>query len=201
MNQCCVTKFRQKDKEKRTYKGKMSSLFREEELKFIEINLTLFVGVQVMLCTNLNVEEGLTNGSLGKIVELKEDRVSVNFNDDDDDVNHNVVDVIKHNFEDSCGNIFTQLPLCLAYSSTIHKSQGETILKGSIYLDCFFPTFGLLYTAFSRFPDLDCFKYYCKSPDYLIDCFIASLEDLSYISAFVEIERLTVLDQHTELIY
>ena len=41
MNQCCVTKFRQKDKEKRTYKGKMSSLFREEELKFIKINLTI----------------------------------------------------------------------------------------------------------------------------------------------------------------
>ena len=86
--------------------------------------LTLAVGAQVMLLRNLFPELELVNGSRGVITKLHEDGPEVVFlngtkmiiESEQWDVTINKVTVVKH-----------QIPLQLAFASTIHRCQGATL--------------------------------------------------------------------------
>ena len=108
-------------------------------------------GAQVMLKTNLDLEGGLVNGSRGVVLKCHPDSVDVKFNND------RRVKIVPHTweFQDECMIASrTQIPLILAYSTSIHKSQGCTLdnvicnLGQSIFLD------GQAYVALSRVRNL-----------------------------------------------
>lgn len=111
-------------------------------------DLILKEGAQVMLKVNLSVEEGLVNGSRGVVNEIiGNEAVMVKF------LNGKNIRIDRGTFtlRDKYGELSrNQIPLVLAYSLTIHKSQGSNLdylvcdLGGSVFCE------GAAYTALSR---------------------------------------------------
>ncbi len=152
--------------------GKDESLLKiltdELQLQFKqkEINeIVLCKNNRVMLIKNLDVEKGLVNGSIGTIVrfvenlKIKEMEPEVLFD-------NNVKRIIsKTEWElDLNGNkvVAIQIPLTLAYSITIHKSQSLTLDSAILDLeDCF--TYHMVYVSLSRVKSLE--GLYLKSFD------------------------------------
>lgn len=112
--------------------------------------ISLNIGAQVMLKVNLDIKGGLANGSRGVVTELlgsDEGGVRVKW------LNGKTTVVSVHTWiqEDKDGKATrTQMPLILAWSYTIHKSQGCTLdyaicdLGPSCWLE------GMAYVALSR---------------------------------------------------
>lgn len=86
--------------------------------------IELKVGAQVMLKANLDVENSLANGSRGAITEITEAGIHVLWATGADTwvVNY----VWSHEDEDGISTC-SQMPLVLAWSMTIHKSQSLTM--------------------------------------------------------------------------
>ncbi len=124
----------------------------------IESELQLRIGARVILCKNLNTEEGLINGLCGNVVNLcGTNTVVVEFD------NGLIVNINPHKWETTVeGKIIAsriQIPLRLAYAITIHKSQGQTLTEACIdFSNIFAP--GQAYVALSRLTSLD--GLYCK---------------------------------------
>lgn len=135
--------------------------------------LTLAVGAQVMLITNLNPEAGLVNGSRGVVVGFRrqeaeadagaEGKASAPAKRQTDELlplvqfksgDRRVIDY--KDWEATLPGIKRrQIPLKLAYAVTIHKAQGATldcalIDVGDRTFEC-----GQAYVALSRVKDLD----------------------------------------------
>ena len=123
-----------------------------------ERTLELKVGAQVMFIKNDSLDGKWVNGTIGKVIELKEDEISVKLNDD------TIVRVNRYGFENfefqydsylrktvkTLIGKFIQFPIKLAWAITIHKSQGLTFEE--IIIDVSSGTFGTgqLYVALSR---------------------------------------------------
>lgn len=116
--------------------------------------LTLAVGAQVMLLTNLLQEKGLVNGSRGVVIDFGktvEAYPIVKF--------RNGIELEIIPAEWGCDDFETvkrqQVPLALAYAVTIHKAQGATL--DCALIDIGRDTFecGQAYVALSRVKSLD----------------------------------------------
>lgn len=115
---------------------------------------TLKVGAQVMLVCNLDVENGLVNGSRGVVVgfampeEGKKKMPVVRF------MNGTEMTVNRFVWETSVENAGTvyyrQVPLALAWALTIHKAQGVSLDCVEIQLDDSVFAQGQAYVALSR---------------------------------------------------
>jgi ATP-dependent DNA helicase PIF1 len=120
--------------------------------------LILKKGARVMLIKNLDIELGLVNGALGTIVDFVEDPSThhnipiVQF--DNSNTKH-PIPVVSWELEiDGCKGMAHQIPLMLAYSVTIHKSQSLTLESAILDLaDCFCEH--QIYVALSRLKSLD----------------------------------------------
>ena len=122
--------------------------------------LELKVGAQVMLLKNLNVDAGLVNGTIGKVKDLTRKGPVVTFGKANIEVLPEKWEIIEDKINDS-GKVVRktvayreQIPLKLAWASTVHKTQGITC--DSIYLDlagCW--ASGQAYTALSRVRTID----------------------------------------------
>lgn len=133
-------------------KNKQSSNFKVHEYTeymdtIAEREIYLKEGAQVMLTTNLDIECGLTNGSRGVVIECGDSSVSVKFK------NGNTFSITPFPYEhedDEVVVIRHQFPLKLAWSYSIHKSQGATLDYAIIDLgtSLFCPALG--YVALSR---------------------------------------------------
>jgi ATP-dependent DNA helicase PIF1 len=115
--------------------------------------LQLAVGAQVMLTKNLDIAAGMVNGSRGIIAGFTADHIPVvKFKTGN-------ISVISHEKWDvDAGDYIisrVQIPLILAWATTIHKSQGQTL--DCIAIDIGNNVFesGQVYTALSRVRDLD----------------------------------------------
>ena len=109
---------------------------------------------KVMLIYNVNLKEGLVNGLIGKILRFSDMGYPiVEFENGD----HVEMKEIAWEVEDGRGHVifsFTQIPLQLAWATTIHKSQGCTFSKLHVDLsNCF--AAGQAYVALSRVKSLD----------------------------------------------
>lgn len=115
--------------------------------------LTLKVGAQVMLITNLDQERGLVNGSRGVVTGFKEL------------VNWPIVRFKNEQYVTIEQNIWksehdkpverSQIPLRLAYALTIHKAQGATLDCALIDIGMNTFEYGQAYVALSRLKSLD----------------------------------------------
>lgn len=123
--------------------------------------LRLKIGCKVMCVVNIPTSN-IYNGSIGEVVDLKNDSISVDFKGNTVvfDRRKNAATKYKYDkatsqiFEEEIGNM-QQFPLKLAYAITIHKSQGQTFENVIIDLGngAFQP--GMTYVAFSRCKTLD----------------------------------------------
>lgn len=147
----------------RTYTAKIEGKFPEFSYPNKE-ELTLKVGAQVMFIKNdSSAEKRYFNGKIGKVILLDNDEVVVKCPDDDyniittpeiwENVNYTVDKETKAITENKIG-AYTQIPLRLAWSITIHKSQGLTFDRAIIDSQGAF-AHGQTYVALSRCKSLE----------------------------------------------
>ncbi|MCK5490476.1 MAG: WYL domain-containing protein [Candidatus Pacebacteria bacterium] len=152
--------------EEYSFQGKMKGRFEEKHYP-TDIDLTIKEGAQVMLLNNDSKGRWI-NGSIGKVMgtgegENEDDVVFVELEDG------GVVEVGTYNWtifkyvyndktnalETEESGSFIQYPLKLAWSLTIHKSQGKTFDKAIIDVGRGTFAFGQMYVALSRCVSLE----------------------------------------------
>jgi ATP-dependent DNA helicase PIF1 len=122
------------------------------------VELTLAVGAQVMLLTNMNPGAGLVNGSRGVVIGFESPT-----KDSSSDILFPLVKfkscthLIQHHDWDTemPGIKRQQIPLKLAYAITIHKAQGATLDCALIDVGGRTFEYGQAYTALSRLKDME----------------------------------------------
>ena len=114
--------------------------------------LQLCIGAQVMLLKNLDIPNGLANGSRGVVVGFVSDMPRVRFlNGDERVIEQNVWEVEENDKQILRAQ---QIPLKVAYAISIHKSQGCSLDYAEIDLSEVFE-YGQAYVALSRVKSLD----------------------------------------------
>lgn len=120
--------------------------------------LQLRVGAQVMLLCNMDVENGLVNGSRGVVTEFRDFEGSmipvIRFSKTGTEI---VIHVYKWEYKiEGAGSVFyTQIPLQLAWAITIHKAQGLSLDCVEMALDNSVFERGQAYVALSRVTSLE----------------------------------------------
>lgn len=140
----------------------------------VETRVELKVGAGVLLCFNMNRDEGLFNGSRGVIVRFadftkkKDDKKGGDKKDTKAAAEPQIFPVVQFDNGMRCIirphtwsqyerktliSSFTQIPLVLSYAMTIHRSQGLTLDAALVDMKVF--ACGQLYVALSRVRRLD----------------------------------------------
>ena len=123
--------------------------------------LTLKEGAKVILIRN-DPEKRWVNGTLAKIARLEEDRVFVEIDGEEHEVEPEVWEAIRYDYDvkedrivETLAGSFRQLPIRLAWALTIHKAQGMTLDR--VFIDLRRGTFahGQAYVALSRVRTLE----------------------------------------------
>ena len=119
----------------------------------IKPSLDIKINAQVMLLKNLDLANGLANGSMGIVVEYDKDNLPVvRFtNGVVRSIGRSETEVMQN------GKLYakrTQIPLRLAWATTIHKCQGMTFDRISCDLKRSFAD-GQVYVALSRTKTLE----------------------------------------------
>ncbi len=118
-----------------------------------EETLSLCLGAQVMLISNLDGEAGLVNGSRGVVIKIGENGPEVKF------LNGIVREICQHewvqNMEDGSVLTVKQYPLILAWAITVHKSQGASLDLAEIDVGSTIFAYGQAYVALSRVRSLE----------------------------------------------
>ena len=145
-----------------TYSAKVTGTFPEKH-KPTDHNLKLKVGAQIMFIKNDTTEaKAYYNGKIGKIKELEEASIIVEFDDGSEvKIERDVWYNIRYSYnkeqrkivEDVVGT-FEQFPIRLAWAVTVHKSQGLTFEKVIADLGSAFAP-GQVYVALSRCTSFD----------------------------------------------
>ncbi|XP_065645318.1 ATP-dependent DNA helicase PIF1-like [Hydra vulgaris] len=108
----------------------------------------LKINAIVMLVRNMNVEEGLCNGTMGVVTLIENNAVWVIMNKKEVKI-----ECIKEEFLDCSHEVVGSrigLPLKLAFSFTVHKAQGSTMNKAVINFTSNAFNNSLYYVALSR---------------------------------------------------
>lgn len=117
----------------------------------IEEELILKIGAQVMCTYNIDVPNGICNGSQGKVLEFRDGHPVVEF------INGITMTIKPLEFEHDMYTDITivQIPLILAWATTIHRIQGATLDIARINAGEEIFERGQLYVALSRVRSLD----------------------------------------------
>ena len=142
---------------RKIYLAKETGELRESD-KYTDSDLELREGARIITLIN-DTEDKFKNGSLGTILKLHNDYITVDIDDG------GIVDIHKYTWEIKNYKLnnkklksevvatFTQIPVKLAYAITIHKSQGQTYSK--VILNPYCWDHGQLYVALSRIKSID----------------------------------------------
>jgi len=126
---------------------KTSVEFMDKNQQYAQ-ELKLCINSQVMLLINLDVANGLANGSRGIVKDFSEKGFPIVLF-----MNGAIIEITPHTwYSDRIGRI--QIPLKLAYAITIHKIQGATLDCALINLSNIFEN-GQAYVALSRVRSLE----------------------------------------------
>lgn len=123
--------------------------------------LKLKPGSQVMLLANLDVKEGLVNGSIGRVTGFSTCGPIVEFENGACSVVDNYKWEAKEQELDLSGKMRykvvatrSQIPLKLAWAASVHKTQGQTLDRAIIDVSAAFE-YGQIYVALSRVKSLE----------------------------------------------
>ncbi len=140
------------------FNGSITGEFSDKALP-TELSLQLKEGAQVMFVKNdSSPEKRFFNGKIGTIKEIEDDKITISFAGDDDDLvlAKETWRNIRYTYQKESNSIdeeqlgsFTQYPVRLAWAITIHKSQGLTFEKAIIDAGSSFAA-GQVYVALSR---------------------------------------------------
>lgn len=154
-NQINLSQLARLSGEPRTYEATVSGNFPKDRFPVDEF-VTLKPGAQVMCVKNMRYLN-VFNGMIGKVVNLQQDHVIVEFDGNERKVEFVNWDNYEHVLDKSTGRIvplkvgeLRQLPLRLGWGITVHKSQGQTF--DSVCIDLHRGSFvsGQSYVALSR---------------------------------------------------
>jgi ATP-dependent DNA helicase PIF1 len=124
-----------------------------KKIKKNDYTVSLIKNLQVMITRNINIDNGLVNGTRGYIVKLNPTNVIFC------DINNILHRIDYYRDENINDNTFINfMPISLAYALSVHKSQGSTL--DAIEIDASSNNFapGQLYTAMSRAKSLNNIK-------------------------------------------
>ena len=152
------------------YDGKIPNWFNDEifqnALQLFDSNapynkeLELILNAQVMLIANIAQENGLVNGSRGVIVGFDLEQPVVEFlNGVTKTIGTHAWPIEEYEFISR-----SQIPLRLAYASTIHKMQGATLDSALVDIGSAVFEYGQAYVALSRVRSLESLYVYDFSP-------------------------------------
>ena len=175
------------DSEEHVYEGVVCDKFEEKRFP-VEKELRLKVGAQVMFVRN-DMQRRWANGTLGKVVGLTDDEISVEVEGGDVyTVERTVWESVSYEFDKkerkllkTVNGTFTQYPLRLAWAITVHKSQGMTFDKMLLDMSRGFFASGQLYVALSRVRSID--GLFLSRAVYASSC-NTSTEVIAYASSF-----------------
>jgi ATP-dependent DNA helicase PIF1 len=123
------------------------------DLDKLDNNLYLKIGAQVMLTVNIDVEEGLVNGSRGVVTGYDNDLLKVKF------LGGIEKEFSRHEYsyeeDDKVMYKMEQFPFILAYALSIHKVQGCTLDYAIIDIGHSIFEENMSYVALSRVRNLD----------------------------------------------
>jgi ATP-dependent DNA helicase PIF1 len=136
---------------------KISTKVAEKEIKNLRTSssypeiIHLKKGACVMCTTNLDLDNGICNGSIGTVEKCESSGVVVKFS------NGKVVNISKKGWQsaDYPTIVVSQIPLMLAWAITIHKSQGATLPMAEINIGNSIFAPGQVYVAVSRVKSLE----------------------------------------------
>jgi ATP-dependent DNA helicase PIF1 len=146
------------------------------------VELTLAVGAQVMLLTNMNPGAGLVNGSRGVVVgfERPPAKEAEDLSGSSTPAKHHDILFPVVRFKSGCKQLIQfhdwelqefpgvkrqQIPLKLAYAITIHKAQGATLDCALIDVGGRTFEYGQAYTALSRVKDMESLYIHDIAPE------------------------------------
>jgi ATP-dependent exoDNAse (exonuclease V) alpha subunit len=139
----------------RQYEGVLSGKFKADRLPAPMV-VELREGAQVMFTKNGNK---WVNGSIGTVVKALDTKVHVRLHEDGEVVEVSPAQWEQYDYQFNVGTqqvqrviagTYSQIPLILAWSITIHKSQGKTIDRVHIDLGAGAFESGQTYVALSR---------------------------------------------------
>lgn len=139
----------------------ISKSAQEKEIQNLQLNspcmslLSLKVGASVMCTTNLDIDNGICNGSLGIITDFHMKLgIPIPFVKFANGITREIQ--IQYWQSEEYPNIaIGQLPLCLAWAITIHKIQGATLSMAEMDIGKNIFECGQTYVALSRVQSLD----------------------------------------------
>jgi ATP-dependent DNA helicase PIF1 len=124
--------------------------YKIKDIKIIE----LAIGAQVMLTKNIAVEQGLANGSRGVVVGFNEEKNNMPIVKFINGIKETITLYKTKYIDADVELIIEQIPLKLAWATTIHKSQGATLDYVVANLSNIFE-YGQAYVALSRAKSLE----------------------------------------------
>ncbi|XP_065643070.1 ATP-dependent DNA helicase pif1-like [Hydra vulgaris] len=123
-------------------------VYNNKKMESIKQEVLILIGAIVMLVRNINVEEGLCNGTIGTVILIENNAVWGNINKKEvkcECVEEEILDCSHAVVGSRFG-----LPLKLAFSFTVHKAQGSTMNKAVVQFNSKAFNNSLYYVSLSR---------------------------------------------------
>jgi ATP-dependent DNA helicase PIF1 len=140
---------------------KLSQDMQEKEIRNLQTNspcmeiLSLKIGASVMCTTNIDIDNGICNGSLGIVIDFHMKLgIPIPFVKFSNGISREIPIQYWHS-EEYPSIAIGQLPLCLAWAITIHKIQGATLPMADMDIGRTIFEYGQTYVALSRVQSLE----------------------------------------------